>query len=211
VDQRVSGNLQTFVENGGTLVASFRSGIKDRNNNMTDKTLPGELAKLFGVTIHAWDTLPEGARGQVRCDGGPLGQDEYPATLFADLITLQAAASLATYSRGWHEGYHAVTVNRVGKGSAVYVGTHLLEGFYRRLFRWLLPSCGFEPLLSLPDGVEVCTRTGKAGDVVFVLNFRDESQKLELPGKYRDLLADSPVSQKVELSPYGVAVLLREP
>jgi beta-galactosidase len=99
----------------------------------------------------------------------------------------------------------------VGKGSAVYVGTHLLEGFYRRLFRWLLPSCGFEPLLLLPDGVEVCTRTGKAGDVVFVLNFRDESQKLELPGKYRDLLADSPVSQKVELSPYGVAVLLREP
>ena len=210
VDEEVAANLRAFVENGGTLIASFRSGIKDRNNNMTDKILPGELARLFGITIHAWDTLPEGASGQVRSTGGPLGQNAYETSLFADLITLQAAGSLATYSRGWHEGYHAVTVNSVGKGTAIYVGTHLQEEFYDKLYSWLLPACGFGQLLTVPDGTEVCTRTGEKGEVVFALNFRDEPQKLSLPGDYSELLTGKTVSQEVEVPPYGVAVLVRQ-
>jgi len=210
VDATVAANLRGFVERGGTLIASFRTGIKDRNNNMTEKVLPGELAKLFGITIYAWDTFPEGTPGRVRTLAGPLGQNEYETSLFADLITLQAATSLATYSRGWHEGYHAVTVNSVGKGRAIYVGTHLQDEFYDKLYGWLLPACGFERLFTVPDRMETCVRSGQKGDVLFALNFGDVPQKLPLPGKYLELLTGRSVPEEVEVAAYGVAVLTPE-
>jgi beta-galactosidase len=144
----------------------------------------------------------------VRPTAAPLGEDEYETSLFADLITLQAADSLAVYSRGWHEGYHAVTVNSVGKGKAIYLGTHLQDEFYDQLYSWLLPACGFDQLLSVPEGIDLSTRTGEKGEILFVLNFRDKPQKLSLPGDYSELLTAQTVSQNVELPPYGVAVLV---
>jgi beta-galactosidase len=208
VDDTVARNLSHFVERGGTLIASFRSAIKDRNNNITEKVLPGQLAKLLGITIHAWDTLPAGAQGRIRSAGGPLGESEYTAALFADLITLQTAASLATYSRGWHEGYHAVTVNNVGRGSALYVGARMEREFYDRLYRWLLSSSGIESTLRVPDGIEVCTRTADKGELLFVMNFHAEPKRLPLPADCTDLLTDRQLSGEVELPPYGVVVLL---
>ncbi len=209
VDPPIASNLQRFVEDGGALVASFRCGIKDRNNNMTAKVLPGELANLFGITIHAWDTLPAVACGQIRSTAGPLGQNEYETSLFADLITLHDAASLATYSRGWHEGYHAVTVNSLGKGRAVYVGAQVEDRFYSRLFDWLLPACGIQPAFTVPEGMELCIRSGEKGDVLFVLNFHDAPMKFPLPGDYQELLTGKRVSVEMDLPPFGVAVLTK--
>jgi beta-galactosidase len=95
----------------------------------------------------------------------------------------------------------------VGQGKAVYVGTHAQEQFYDTLYSWLLPASGLQELLPVPDGIEVCTRSGDKGDVLFILNFNDEKRKLSLPGDYQDLLTGKSVSKELDIAPYGVAVL----
>ena len=43
------------MKNGGTLILTFRSGVKDEHNVVTDRTLPGPFADIAGVAIHEFD------------------------------------------------------------------------------------------------------------------------------------------------------------
>ena len=54
-DPALVARLKQFVEQGGTLALTYRSGVKDEHNVVTDKTLPGPLAELAGVAIHEFD------------------------------------------------------------------------------------------------------------------------------------------------------------
>ena len=53
-----------YVENGGHLVLTMRTGVKDATNLcMTDRELPGRLGELCGITIPEYDCLLETAGG----------------------------------------------------------------------------------------------------------------------------------------------------
>ena len=56
--ERLADSLRTFVEAGGTLLTTLRSGVKDEANAVVDMPLPGLLAELCGVTIEDYDSLP---------------------------------------------------------------------------------------------------------------------------------------------------------
>lgn len=48
-------NLTEYVRQGGNLLITFRSGIKDSNNNMLMDTVPGSLKELTGTRVHDYD------------------------------------------------------------------------------------------------------------------------------------------------------------
>ena len=50
-------NLKEYAKNGGNLVLTFRSGIKDMYNNMLQETVPGYFAELAGVEVEDYDPL----------------------------------------------------------------------------------------------------------------------------------------------------------
>ncbi|WP_237099954.1 Beta-galactosidase C-terminal domain [Paenibacillus azoreducens] len=63
----------------------------------------------------------------------------------------------------------------------------------------------------LPQGVTAQLRTDGVQDFVFLLNFTDRLQTVQLDGhKYTYVLSDEGVHQSIELSAYGVAVLKRK-
>src|SRR6266571_9125159 len=67
--EEVSTRLHTWVEAGGTLVLSFRSGVKDEYNRVVDQPLPGALRDLAGVHVIDYTALLPTGTG-VPC-GGP--------------------------------------------------------------------------------------------------------------------------------------------
>jgi beta-galactosidase len=118
----VAGRLQTFVEDGGTLVATYWTGIVDENDLCFLGGWPGEgLRSLFGVWDEETDTLTKEERNTVvMSSGNELRLSGiYEACDYFALIHAEGAQVLATFESDFYSGRPALTVNNFGKGTAV--------------------------------------------------------------------------------------------
>ena len=89
MDAPLAAKLSKFVEDGGTLFLTYRSGVKDEHNVVTDLTLPGPLSKLAAIAIHDYD--PE--TNQKQDIAGHDGKT-YPADVWFDILTPTNAVSI---------------------------------------------------------------------------------------------------------------------
>jgi len=199
--------LTNFVAGGGTLVLTYRSGVKDEHNVFTDQTLPGPLAQLAGIAIHDYDPLVDATSQQEIVMNG----QHYPAKVWSDILTPGTAETLGTYGKLYYAGSAALTRNASGKGSVYYVGTEPdSPEFYDRLLDRILHSVGIALGPQPPDGVEVETREGSGRKVLFLLNYTAAKQSVDVGQAYRDALSGAPASGAVELPEFGVRVLVNQ-
>ncbi|HUI44234.1 MAG TPA: beta-galactosidase, partial [Terriglobia bacterium] len=203
VDPALTGKLTEFVRGGGTLVLTYRTGVKDEHNVFTRQTLPGPLASLAGVAIHDYDPHIDQPQEIVEADG-----TRYPARVWFDILSPETAETLATYGKNYYAGRAAVTLNKVGDGRVYYVGTESPSAeFYDRLTSRMLPEAGVERGPRLPDGVEIAEREKAGRKIVFLLNYTANKEKVDLSRSYRDALTGVAGPTAVELPEYGVRVL----
>ena len=135
------------------------------------------------------------------------------ASVWAELLSPNNAETqvLVRYgaSNGWLDGQPAVITRQVGKGSITYVGAWLDDALMSKLTASWIQMSQIQPILpNVPEGVEVCRRSGNGKSVVIVINHTATSQSIPLAHAMKDLLTDytGPVSQFV-MSAHGVAVL----
>ena len=203
VTKSLVDKLTDFVKNGGTLVLTYRSGVKDEHNVFTDQTLPGPLAQLAGVAIHDYDPQV-GQEQEVEAHDG----SHYPASVWFDILTPTSAQTLATYGKGYYAGASAVTMNRFQNGSVFYVGTESsAPEFYDRLIAHILEGAGVEPGPRAPAGVEVATRQGPGGKIMFLINYTENEQSVDLGQAYRNVLTGAAEPAEVKLPAFDVKVL----
>jgi beta-galactosidase len=203
MDERVAANLRRFVENGGVLCLTPRSGVADEYNVIFDRPAPGPLLEAAGIEIGDYTTLE--APVEMRAlSHGPVGIGR--GTVWADEINLKTARTAAQFESGWLAGMPAITVNRFGKGALVYVGT-LLRGENLDVFTtWLTGLAGVEPCMATPPGVRAYERRSADYRLVFLLNFSEQPQTVALGGVWHEQLSGEAV-EHVHLSPAGVAVI----
>jgi len=204
-------NLKNYVSQGGSLVLTMRTAVKDWSNRVVPKTLPGDLSDLLGLTITDYDCLRVGEQ-QIRWDanqapGGESSTDEsFEALKWCDIVTLEGAESLATYVSQYYAGSPAITRNTYGKGTAYYIATEPDSPLAERIARYLLEQTGIMPILETPADVEVVRRRAKKSDFLFVLNHSAESVAFSVPSQWKHLLGERPNDGRLALEPYGVAV-----
>ena len=203
VDAPLVSKLRQFVEQGGALVLTYRSGVKDEHNVVTDYTLPGPLASLAGVAIHEFD--PQTNQEQ-EIDAGAAGR--FPARVWFDILEPSTAEVLATYAKGYYAGKAAVTRNRVGKGWVYYVGTESSsDNFYDHGAEAVAKQAGIAIGPKLPAGVEMATRQKEGERIVFLLNYTESAQTVTLEGSYRNALTSEAESGQISIPPLDVKVL----
>jgi len=195
--------LENFVEQGGTLVTGFMSGIVDQSDNVHLGGYPGPLRKLCGVWAEEIDALaPEQSNTVKFTDGG-----ESSCGLLCDILHLEGAEALGVYGGDFYAGTPAVTRNAYGKGQVYYIGTQLEPAGIAAVMDQAVKAAGAEPVLAEPTKLEVVKRSGRNGQFYFVLNFTGENQPLpERFADEADLLTGETLPKGSVLAPYAAMV-----
>ena len=189
--EAVVANLERYVRGGGTLVCFFRSGVKDAANAVVDQPLPGLLAELCGVQVADYDSLPPGAENGLQWVVPELADAAQGTALaWADILTPGSAGVVARYTRDYYAGQPAITRNRYGTGSAIYVGTLGDGATHATLVAWLIAQTGVQPPLSASAGVEITVRHHASGRLLFILNHTAVPQEVMLDQPYCNLLGE---------------------
>ncbi len=208
VSPDLAARLAWFVKEGGVLITTFRSGVKDWDNIVTDKPLPGELADFLGIEIGDYDSFyGDGVGIRLELDGEVI---EGSADTWCDIITPHSAKVLGTYTSEYYAYEAAVAENAFGKGRAIYVGSRLDSNLTAKLVDYALVKAEVAKGLLAHTGIEVAIRDKGTMQLIFLLNHTGEKQTATLPGRYISLLSDMSVSEEIELEPYGVEVLREE-
>ena len=204
---------EAFVRGGGTFIATFLSGVVDKNMLVYPGGFPGPFRKLFGIWAEETDYLyPDERNEAVFAQGNALGlSGKCELKEICEVVHLEGAEALGVYGRDFYAGSPTATINRVSKGQAIYIAAHGGRDWYDVLHGALISRLGLRRALEadLPEGVTATLRVAADGATyTFVENFANESREVDLGSAPRtDLLSGSTLSGKVELPPYGVLVL----
>ena len=202
--EETAARLEGFVQAGGTLLVTARTGVKDEGNAVVAQPLPGLLARLCGVVVEDYDSLPAEATNALAFPGveGAEGR------VWCDILTPQGAEVIARYGQDSYADQPAVTVNAFGNGHAAYLGTVGNDALNDALVQRLLDLAGLAAGPPLPAGVELSVRWHDRTKLVFVLNHTDREQLVELDdGAYQALLGGSAEAGRWRIAARGVLVL----
>lgn len=182
VKRGLADKLEQFVQNGGTLVSTFFSGIVDENDRVKTGGYPGELRKLLGIWSEEIDALLPSQRNRLIPGDGTSGfKADYECGMLCDLIHSEGAEVKAVYGEDFYRGMPALTVNKFGEGEAWYLATSPEPAFLRDWLSQLCSARGIEPLVpSVPEGVETTLRSKDGQGYLFVINHNAEAVTVEL-------------------------------
>lgn len=166
--------LNRYVENGGTLVATFKSAFADENVKVSHAVQPRLLRDCMGVHYHQF-TIPKHVMlsGEITEDGAA-----HEAAVFMELLLPDTAQTLVSYDHdNWRE-YAAVTRNAFGQGHAYYIACMTDEQLLTRILGKALADAG----VSIPagEGFPVILRKGVndlGKTVYFYLNYSGTAQE----------------------------------
>jgi beta-galactosidase len=203
VASHVPESFERFVSSGGTLVMGFFTGIADERDHVWLGGYPAPFRRLLGVRIGEFGALADRQELEVEFAGGERGRSD----LWADPIELEGAEAIATYAAGPLSGRPALTRNRLGKGTAYYVGTRLGSEAMNTFLAGILDEQALRPSLNAPAGVEVVRRSADARSYVFILNHSEDPVEVKLDRPLEDLLTQKRIPKILSLEPYGLAIL----
>lgn len=189
--------LTNYVQLGGTLLVTARSGIKDEHANMLGETPPGPLASLCGVRVamasrvnnaeYAPNEFTLGPQDEARRARTPASMiPRVSQSLWIECLTPvgEDTEVLGRWTEPPVAGQPASTLNRYGVGKVIYLGTFPDERNLKPLLYPLAGEANLVPLVSLPvGGIEVSVRSSGTNRFFFVLNHTpNELLQRGLPG-----------------------------
>ncbi len=205
-DSQTVENLKNYVAGGGLLYTTYMLGTVDENDLCHLHGIPGgELKDVFGIEAQEIDTLFPEERQHAVMDGV-----EHELVDYCEVVHLQGAKAVATYSDGWYAGMPAVTVNPYGKGKAVYQACRDSGSLAEALLPGLLKEVGVVSVVdtreALPHGVTAHSRTDGKTTYVFVENYANpDSPTVKLRGQMQDMLTGE-VTDSCTLPLYGFGI-----
>lgn len=203
--QKDAANLEQFVERGGSLLATYFSGIVDENEHVVLGGYPGHLRRVLGLRVEEWIPFGEGQGNALQFTA--TGQSS-PVTQWAEVVHLEGARALAQYTGDFYAGGPAITEHAFGRGVAYYLSAKPDNSGLTSLLDQVVAKAGVQPVLKTPPLVEATLREGDGERYLSLLNHSPAAVSVSLAA-YRgtELLSGTAVSGQLTLAARGVAVI----
>lgn len=204
VNESTAENINRYVENGGTLVMSFFSGIADEHDHIRLGGYPAPFREMLGVVVEEYAPYSQTQCNLISTTDGK----QFTCSLWGDIIHLKNAKAIANFEQDYYAGSPAVTRNQFGKGTAFYVGTAPERSGMDWLMDQACQAAGIKPVL--PNsfaGVEFVRRTHGVQTWLFALNYSGEEVNVPLGQLGYEVLSGTQLGRSLRLGPGDVAVI----
>jgi beta-galactosidase len=185
VDPALVLKWKNYVEQGGNLILSCRTAVKDRNGQFFEGAWAEPIRSLIGADIAFFDMLPEGVEGHINADGKDFTWNAWGEVL----VPYSGTEVIASFTDQYYNGRPAAVTRRLGRGTVTYIGVVSEDGMLeRQLIRSVYARAGV-PVEDLPQGVYREWRDG----FYITVNYSDQPYKLELSRENKILTGQNPL------------------
>lgn len=201
--------LNQYVENGGHIIYTFKSGFTDDTVKVRTVPQPGIISKACG--IH-YNVFIEPHNVTFKGDPFEVGEENNTLTTWMELVSPDSAQVLAWYNHPHWGQYAAVTHNNYGKGWAMYIACLPSTANLAKILALAVQEAGCwgtDQELTFP----LITKSGQneAGKLLhYYFNYSAGSQSLHYPHpEGRELISGAEVKsgQEITLKGWGVVII----
>jgi beta-galactosidase len=203
--------IDTYVQKGGHLFMTYKSGVADENIKVYHDRLPHKLTDCLGMTYNQMTTPVKTKYSFV---GEDFEEDQINVTEFMELLKPTTAKVLATYDHDNWKKYAATTQNAYGTGIATYLGCKISDGALRVLLIMCIKQAGiwnYENEVSK----QCVIRKGinEAGnEILYYLNYKNVPVTVKYQGGRATSLFNEKQfedGQEIVIDKWGVTILER--
>lgn len=197
--------ITEYVKNGGHFFTTYMSGLVNESDNVYLGGYPGPLREVCGIWVEEIDALAPEQTNDIKFNDGTTGK----GYLVADLLHLENAQSLGSYTSNFYAGMPVATKNELGQGTAYYLACDLVKDSLDYLMDQIIKEVGIKPLIKKTT-LEITQRQTAEETFTFVLNLGKEEKEVpeELIGK-KDYLSGKTFT-KGKILPYEAFVIVEK-
>ncbi len=190
MDAASASALRNYVSGGGTVLMTALSAKVDEHAQWFETPLPGRLSDVFGLKTNEF----------YRADS-PLSFELDGVTIESGLHWYEVLepSTAAVLSRFTNEPGHsaAVTINKFGKGNAIYVATESKASVIGPVLHSIYGMAGLRPGPSTPEGVYARVVDGRT----LYVNTTRREQRIPIDGRRKGIISDRVYEGTVILGP----------
>ena len=201
--------LNQFVENGGHILYTFKSGFCNENVQVRTGRQPGPLRKPGGFSYQQFTNIEK-----LPLKDNPFTVDENDnhVSVWAELLVAETAGVVASYDHPHWGKYAAITRNRYGRGTVTYLGTWPSRAILNKIIDQAVDDAGLSKN-SGNIGFPIIIRSGQNSQkkrIHYLLNYSSLTQVFRYPfDEGIELLSDKMLrsNEEVTLEPWDLMIV----
>lgn len=206
VDDTLIGKFRSYIENGGHMIATFKSFFADRELKIFSDSAPHGMTDVFDVSYDMF-TVPGSAT--VMFDDG----QEFNIDSHIELLKLTGdAIPWARYSHPYWNRYVSIAHSKYGQGSATYIGCLCDKAAMSKTIRRVARIAGIElPRYQFPL-IRRCGVNDLDEQLEYIFNYSMDNNTIICEHDCKNLIGGEhyEMGEGITLHPWDVAILVDE-
>jgi beta-galactosidase len=182
--------LREYVSGGGAVLMTAFSAKVDEHGQWFNTPLPGRLSDVFGLKTNAFYDIPAALSFS-------LGNDSIDTKVHHYEVLEPSTATVVARFTNTVDHTPAVTLNKFGKGNAIYLATESNPSVIGPLMSYLYTVAGLQPGPKTPEGVFARVVDGRT----LYVNTTVEEKRIPIAGVRKGIIGSREFEGTVVLGP----------